>query len=341
MIPSDTVTFTPTITLTPSNTPTPLPTATLTPSETPITPTLTPSETPTITNTPFPTDTPTISLTPSNTATLSPVPSNTFTPTLTFTPRPTRTPRPPTLTFTPTVLPVITEFRSDLTLVPSGGQTVLYWQADADLVTLDLLTTTGTIVSSDKVEPRGQRPVLVTPNLGQSVIWRLTAKRGKNTVTRQLTITVQCPQSWFFTPAPAECASQPAIQAGLKFQQFERGVGIFVPTTNNVYLLHNGDNRVNAYLLDWNFSPLPVLPPPGNLVQPTVEIGYVWLNKRWSDGGTLDGIMGWGTAPQLVYNGTVQQGTVGSDLFVKGPNGQVYKLALAGTGTWSIVGSAP
>ncbi len=335
LLPSDTVTFTPTTTLTPSDTPTPRPTFTFTSTPTPITPTLTPS------NTPPPSETPTITLTPSNTASLTLPPTNTFTPTFTFTPRPTRTPRPPTLTFTPTVMPVITEFRSDLNIVPSGGQTVLYWQADADQITLELVTANGTVVSSDKVDPKGQRPVLVTTNLGLSVIYRLTAKRGKNTVTRQLTITVQCPQNWFFTPAPGECATQPPIQTGIKFQQLERGVAFYVPTSNNVYLLHNGDNRVNAYLNDWNFAPLPVYPPPGTLIQPTVEIGYVWLNKRWSDGATLDGVMGWATAVQQVYNGTIQQGTVNSDLYIKGPNGQVYKLALAGTGTWSVVGSAP
>ncbi len=97
---------------------------------------------------------------------------------------------------------------------------------------------------------------------------------------------------------------------------------------------------MNAYPNDWNYAPLPQATPPGGLIQPTVEIGNTWLNKRWSDGSPLSITLGWATTPQQVYNGQVQQGTA-TDLYLKGPNGAVYKLALAGAGTWSLVGNAP
>ncbi len=192
----------PTLAVIPSDTPSDTPTITLTPSDTP-TRTLTPTITPSVTQTLPPTFTATISLTPSNTATLTLTPSNTPTATNTFT---------PTATFTPTVVPLILAFTSDLPSVPVGGQTVLRWQtANSAVTTLDLITSSGTVVSSNKVDPSGNQAVLLTSDLGTSVIYRLTAKAGRLTATKSITIAIQCPNPWFFTPAPPGCPAQPGV----------------------------------------------------------------------------------------------------------------------------------
>jgi len=39
------------------------------------------------------------------------------------------------------------------------------------------------------------------------------------------------------------------------------------------------------------------------------------------------------------YNGTIQAGNPASDIYINRPDGAVYKLALAGTGTWSATGA--
>jgi hypothetical protein len=321
VLPTDTPTLTPSLTFTPTFTHTPVPTLTPTPI------------TPTVTETLPPANTPTITPTPSSTASLTFTPTNTFTPTDTFT---------PTFTFTPTVVPVIVSFTSDLPSVPSGGQTVLRWQTNNSTnTTLETLTASGTVVNSIRVDATGTQAVLLSSNMGSSVIYRLTVKNGRNTVSKSITVNIQCPYGWFFAPSPPGCPLQPPSPTGaFKYQSFERGIGFYIPTTNNVYILANAGNRVNAYPNDWNYAPLPTETPPSGLYVPSVEIGNVWINKRWSDGATLQSVVGWATIAQMIYNGTVQQGTA-SDLYIKGPTGTVYKLALAGTGTWSIVGNAP
>ncbi|MHB8625921.1 MAG: hypothetical protein ACYDBJ_01905 [Aggregatilineales bacterium] len=336
VIPTNTPSDTPSITPIPTNTDTP--TDTLVPTDT-FAPTNTLTPTPDVTPTPLPpSDTPTISRTPSFTP---PPPSITPTPA-----PPTNTLPPPTAVPTrapptPTIGPVITSFTSDLMTVPANGQTILRWQTQADSVTLDELTATGTIVSSIGVDAVSDRSVLIPGNLGQSIIFRLTARRGGNTVSRSLTISIQCAIAWFFQPTPSGCPQQVAFPPStIKYQVFEKGIGFFVAVTNNVYLLANAGNRVNAYIVDASYTPPPSLTPPGapgKFFEPQTEIGYVWYYKQWSDGSQISNVLGWGTVPMQIYIGTMQQ--TGTDLYIQGPTGVVFKLALAGTGTWSIVGN--
>ena len=343
-------------------TPLRLPTAALIPTNTPSdTPSLTPipTDTDTPTDTSIPTDTlvPTNTLTPTPDVSPSPLPPSdtpTISRTPSYTPPPpslTPTPAPPTDTLppptaiptlappTPTIGPVINSFTSDLTTVPANGQTILHWQTQADSVTLEEVTTSGTVVNSYGVDATGERAVLIPASFGQSIIFRLTAKRGGHNVSQSLTISIQCAIAWFFQPAPSGCPGQAAFPPStIKYQSFEKGIGFYVAVTNNVYLLANAGNRVNAYIIDSSYSaPPPTAVPPGK-IQPQTEIGYVWYYKRWSDGSRLVDTLGWGTSPQQTYVGVVQAADT-SDLYIQGPSGAVYKLALAGTGTWSIVGN--
>ncbi len=234
--------------------------------------------------------------------------------------------------------PTIASFTSDLSSVPTGGQTILHWQADGDLITLEELTVSGTTLNAYNVQAVGERAIQISPDLAQSVTFRLTARRGLASASKVVTITIQCSNVWFFSPGPSGCPSQPPYPPGtIKYQSFELGIGFYVSVTNNVYLLTNAGNRVNAYPLDAGYAPPAPLTPPGKLVQPQDEIGYIWLTKRWSDGSRLDGTLGWATAPIQVYSGQAQLGSPTSDLYFPGPNGAIYKLSLAGTGAWAIV----
>ncbi len=122
---------TPTVTPTPTNTPTATPTST--PTDTPtITPTPTDTHTPTIT--PTPTDTGTSTITPTSTDTQTP----TITPTASNTPSPTITPTPsktpthtPTATDTPTMTPTPTETPSP-TPTPTFAAFVSPMQQESD-----------------------------------------------------------------------------------------------------------------------------------------------------------------------------------------------------------------
>lgn len=338
VIPTDTPSNTPTITRTPTVTLTR--TATLTRTLTP-TITLTPSRTYTPSSTPLPTNTKPPSLTPSNTPTNTLIPSLTYTPSLTPLPSATHTPRPPTLTYTQTVLPQIIFFSSDLVTGAANSQTNLRWQTNnAASVTLEQLNSQGQVVAAFNVPPTGQQAIVLTNAFGSQVSYRLSVRNGRNTASQVVNITILCGNPYFFNPAPEGCSLEGAIRTTLTFQSFERGMAFYAPNTRTVYLLSNNGSRVNAYPMDWDYQPLPILPPPPGLIQPTGEIGYIFAKKTWSDGSPVVNTMGWATTPQQGYEGTIQRGTP-TDVYIRRPDGAVYKLALAGTGTWTVVGTAP
>jgi hypothetical protein len=330
VLPTDTITPSPTITLTPTPTPTFTPTATLTP-------------------TPTYTLTPSLTFTPTATFTLTETFTSTFTPTLTETPTPTETPtktptdtKTPTNTHTPTVVPSITQFSVEPPSLISGGAVIVRWAADADTITLEELTSGNAVIQAVLVSASGERTFLVSSDNGNILIFRLTAVRGGNTVTRTASVTVQCAAPWFFTPPPSGCGSQPAQSGAFIFQAFDRGVAFYVPNNNNVYFLANDGWRVNAYPNAWVPGVIiPTVIPPTGFIDPEAQIGYVWHNKLWSDGRAVSSVFGWAIMPPQNYAGTFQYGSPPSDVYIRRPDGAVYRLSLAGNGTWSIAGSAP
>jgi hypothetical protein len=238
------------------------------------------------------------------------------------------------------VVPQILTFSSDLSEVPANGATLLRWTTtNVESATLEQLNSAGQLIGTITVAPNGQQLVQVGPGRESRISFRLSVKNGRNTATRLITLNIQCGNPSFFKPAPAGCAIEPAIRLGIVFQQFERGMGFYVSTTRTVYLLSNEGTRVNAYPIDWDYSALPALNPPGGLYQPQGEIGYVFARKAWSDGRSIVDVVGWGSAPALGYDGTVQRMTE-TDVYIKRPDGAVYRLALAGVGTWTVVGTA-
>ncbi len=329
LLPTDTTTPSPTITLTPTITPTLTPSNTVTPSPTR---TLTPSAT--FTLTPTFTASPTFTMTPSPTATETPVPTETPTRTPTRTKVPTRTP-------VPTVMPVINQFSVEPATVISGGIVIVRWSADADTLTLDEMTTQNAVIQSMQVPASGDRTLAVTAASDNVIIFRLTAVKGGNSVVATSSVTVQCPSPWFFSPPPTGCPTQPAQSGAFTFQAFERGIAFYVPNTNNVYFLANDGLRANAYPNQWNPGvPQPTVMAPTGMLDPIAEIGYVWHNQLWSDGRAVAIVIGWALTPPQYYSGTIQLGNPPSDVYLRRPDGAVYKLSLAGAGTWSVAGNA-
>lgn len=333
-----TITWTPSATLTPSLTPTRTSTFTLTPSRTP-TFTLTPSRTPTFTLTPSLTYTPTFTDTPiTPTLTETPTLTPSRTPTITRTPRPTRT---PSLTPSPTVMPAITTFTVFPDTVQVGSTVTVTWVADADKVTLEMVSgTSGAIIQTFSVEAAGSKTFTMNADNGNVINFRLTAVKAGKTVKAEKAINVQCAAPWFFSPPPSGCPPQPALQDVFIYQQFERGAAIFIPTRNTVYILASENSRVNAYPNSWVPGVIvPTTVPPAGFVDPINQIGLVYRNFTWNDGRSIQNVIGFATSQQLQYNSTYQFGLTLNDLYVRGPDLTVYQLGL-GTLTWSVAGRA-
>jgi len=239
-------------------------------------------------------------------------------------------------------MPTITQFSVEPPSLISGGVVIVRWTADGDTIQLEELTANNLVIQSVLVSASGERTFLVSSDSGNILIFRLTVTRGGNTVTSTASVTVQCAATWFFTPPPSGCPTQPAQSGAFIFQAFDRGVAFYVPSTNNVYLLANDGQRANAYPNEWIPGVvIPTVQAPTGFIDPEAQIGYVWHNKLWSDGRAVSSVFGFAIIPAQNYAGTFQYGTPTSDIYIRRPDGSVYKLSLAGTGTWSIAGNAP
>ena len=329
LTPSKTHTVTPSPTYTPSNTPTPTSTITLTPSIT-NTPTFTPSATET------PTITPSITDTPTDTPTETDTPTATFTRTATPTTTPSRTP-------TATVFPTILSFTADPSNVTVGNTITVRWNADADHVELDLLTQGSALIDGAAVPNQGLKVYTPQPANGAVQIVRLTATKGGKSTVSTLSITVQCAQAWYFTPAPQVNGCPQAPQLGaFTYEGFQNGLAFFVPNNNTVYFMIRG-GQVMSVINTWNVSiPMPALTPPSGLMEPSAgPIGYMWYVGTWFDGRRTQDVMGWADSAQSNYgNGALQIGPSG-EIYLRAANGAIYLLTLnnGNNGTWRLYSS--
>src|SRR5262249_4291607 len=164
--------------------------------------------------------------------------------------------------------------------------------------------------------------------------------KGGKSVKAEKAITIQCPATWFFTPAPSGCPPQPPVPDVFIYQQFQSGAAIFIPTRNTVYILASENSRVNGYPNTW--VPGVVVPttvPPAGFVDTTNQIGLVYRTYPWNDGRPIQAVIGFATSQPVQYNSTYQFGQTTNDIYVRAPDLTVYKLDMA-TLTWSVAGRA-
>lgn len=327
IVPSATITDTPTITPTFTETPTQTPSDTPTPT---LTPTITPSPTSTLTFTPSVTATPTLTLT------------FTLTPTFTTTPTSTQT-FTPTATETPPV-PIINFFQSNVAQASPGSQVTLRWSASAETVQiLQLQLGTNTAIQTFAVPPVGSQ-VVTLPTAGSQAQYRLVAERNAQQTTTDILITLTCPQNWFFsvTAPGGDCPSGTATSVVGAFQLFERGI-MFMYTnqsaTQRVCGLQNEQNRYLCYDNGWDGSTIisvPEGPPPGGLSEPDDMFNWAFDSTLASGGKWIDKI-GWATIGSADNNPVTVQYDTQNRLYIRVPNGTYFLNGSPTSGTWTKI----
>jgi hypothetical protein len=205
------------------------------------------------------------------------------------------------------------------------------WDVDAETVAIDLLSDTGELLQTEALESNGTldlSPVIARGTL----ILRLRAIRGGNTATRSVRIAVTCRYEWFFVPVPdglPACAPNDRIISDYDMQKFQYGVAFYIASTHTVYFLADKGAKLVTYpYKDSNFQPA-LAPTP--LLDPVDHIGAVWHTQRWTDGTSMLGVVGWATAPEKHYQGSLQPGLNPGDLFIQDAAGTIFILSNAGT----------
>lgn len=264
------------------------------------------------------------------------VPSPTTAPTAT----PTTAPTPvPTVTNAPSVI----FFRANVTLANPGDTIQLEWDTlNSDSVAISRIINFSLTLPWNN-GPRGTMSFTIPASERNSISFALYPLRQGYTGPNDgvaLTVRLTCPNPWFFTPAPAECAAQNAIISAGAEQPFEHGVMIWIQELDMIYVLYDGpdaDGEWASFVDNWNVGdPIddPSLVPPTGLYQPLRGFGLVWRESF-----RVRERLGWATAPETGFN-TAYQTTARfkyNEAFIRALDGKVWRLLAERSGWEKLI----
>lgn len=191
------------------------------------------------------------------------------------------------------------------------------------------------------------RPALQTPTVGPLVATATstpapTATRTEPPVEAAATgAPTPCAHDYFFTPAPATCPREAAVETAAAEQPFSGGVMIWLEAHKAIYVLYPG-GAWQRFADTWTEAEPesdPALAPPDGHFQPVRGFGKVWREQL-----EVQEALGWATSPELGFTSQLQRpvSAAGEQVtFVRTFNGQVYYLyeIEADSGAWGIAAS--
>ena len=274
-----------------------------------------PTITPTVTQTPaivvevtrFPTDS-----TATQPATLA-----TATPTLTAPPaaQPTSTgpnvltpAAPPATGAISTVAPgtLIEYFRAAPAEIDPGERFTLSWNVKTGDVVLWRIERTGQFGQSESVGHEGSKQIETSPTERNFVQYMLYVQSGGQSEAQTLTISLSCPDTWFMSSPPTDCAASSVDITQGVYQPFVGGFMVWIASRDMIYVFYNDANspRWSAYLDTWQPGMAEQddsLIPPAGLFQPVRGFGRIWRDQP----GIRDRV-GWATASESSFQAAFQ-----------------------------------
>jgi len=236
----------------------------------------------------------------------------------------------PTPSPTPSEGPVIAYFRANVTEADPGDAITLEWQSSGgNQATLYHLMNNGSLDGWWEVEPSGSMDYVIpaeSRNWEGFVLFVLDDQDRVAQATLQ--VTLRCPDTWFFSPAPDECPSSPPILTDGGEQHFEHGLMLWIKAEDEIWVLFDDGAQPawNSLMDVWDESKPesdPSIVPPVGLYQPVRGFGLVWREEpgvRDRLGWAVDREVGYPTAIQRTswykYNAT----------YVKALDGGVWEL---------------
>ncbi len=306
------------VTYVPTETPTPLPTLTSTPAPVGVV----------VTATPVPTRPPT-------TPTPGPSPTSLLAPTL--------SPAPATETATraPTLAGVSVEyFTTNAEFAKPGTNVTLFWSVrGVSYARIFRVDEDGERIWRWDVNASGQLTVGTRPEDRDVARFLLEADAGGATVEQPLLIPLQCPEVWFFDPAPNACPAAPPQFSAQAEQTFERGRMIWVEAQNRIYVVFEDGGSPGWAQYPDNFSEGDperddALNAPPGMQQPVRGFGLIWRsNQRVQDR------LGWAISPEIPFDGMFQADSVElsiAALYMRMRDGGILALD-AQTNRWEIL----
>jgi hypothetical protein len=251
------------------------------------------------------------------------------------TPTPTATAAP---TSEPGTGPLILYFRADVDEADPGDVITLEWNTkDVSRVVLYHLQPTGELGDSwGGLDTSGTFDYEIGESERNRTSFILYAYDEEGHITQEtLFVTLNCLDTWFFTPAPDSCPSGPAITFVAAEEHFVYGSMIWLDEQDLIYVLFDDgrDPHWSVYVDEWQDGDPqddPSLTPPGGLYQPARGFGMVWREQA----GLRDRL-GWATDAEVGFDTAVQRTSRPkyNDIYIRALDGGVWML-LSGSSGW-------
>jgi hypothetical protein len=235
-----------------------------------------------------------------------------------------------TATSQPGVGPTISYFHADVQEADPGDTITLAWKAeDATSATLYHLMPTGQLGSFWEVNVSGNFTYEIDLTERNNTGFVLFAGDDQgHIVQKTMFVSLRCPDTWFFTPAPDSCPAGPAVFSAAAEEHFEGGTMIWIEEQNLIYVLFDDGNspQWSVFSDEWDEGEPendPSLTPPPDFYQPVRGFGLIWRQQA-----SVRDRLGWAVDSEIGFSSAVQRTSRPkyNDTYVRALDGKVWKL---------------
>lgn len=236
--------------------------------------------------------------------------------------------------------PLILFFRANVAIADPGDTIQLEWATDnATEVTLYHLLPTGQFGTFWHVDPAGTFDYTIAESERNQTRFALFATKESETANATVTVTLTCPDTWFFSPAPDICPAAPALYSVGAEQPFEHGTMIWIGGLDQIYVLFDDDvfsPKWSAFADEWDEGDAlcDAGTPPSGRYQPQHGFGLIWCEQP----GVRDRL-GWATSPETGYETAFQTTSYPryNDTYIRALDGNVWRLLPERSGWEKII----
>jgi hypothetical protein len=274
---------------------------------------------------------------------------------------PTLTPQTPVATKTPAAngLPLSPSPTAAAAGSPSNGPLIDYFRASSetadpgDTITLEWMTTGAITVTLWKLAPTGQFSAFWDVDAVGTFQYDIGQHERNQTrfalyagdaagelASATLSVSLRCPDSWFFPNPPDICPATAAVHSDGAEQRFQNGLMLWVGGEDRIYVLYDDGLSPNwaAFTDQWDPGEPdrdPSLSPPPGLFQPVRGFGLVWREEQ----GVRERL-GWATAEETPYATAVQRPSYAkyNETYIRAADGTIWKLLPERSGWEKIPG---
>jgi hypothetical protein len=262
---------------------------------------------------------------PTSIATTATLPSIVTLPAPSITPSPTVLPPAtavpsPTLIASPipkitTISPIsITLFTIEPSTIDPGDAITLTWQATGGQVNLFPINPLGQMELPFQVSIAGSMVYTTNQTQRNFMQFMLNAHDSRLNTDLQAfaSVTIRCPDVWFFANGPSSCPQSPPIRGNAAIEHFQHGFMIWLQPHDSIYILYGDDQFSPKWdlrqdnFVDGQPESDPSLVPPKGMFQPIRGFGLVWRDENTILGWRVRDRLGWALDEERAFQGTLQ-----------------------------------